>query len=224
MIQQHLASLSHDMKTPLNAIALYNDRLRKMKPDDPDRQACHEVIADQINRLVQIAHNVLERNPSSAGHDEVDIMTLLRDMVSIYRRLHPDYTFVLYAKTNLPPILGDGPALGRVLTNLLDNSIAYSQPTQIILAAEIQSDGLQLRIRDRGYGISPQYLPHIFKPHFRGNSTVPGSGMGLAIAQDIIDAHGGRIEVASTVGVGTVIRIILPQSIFLKDNDLYDCP
>ena len=224
MTQQSLSSLSHDMKTPLNAIALYNDRLRTMEPDDPDRQACHEVIANQIDRLVHLTRIVLEHRAPSAGYDEVDLTALLEDMVLIYRELHPAYTFTLHTETDLPVIWGNGPALGRVLTNLLDNSIAYSQPTQIILAAELQSDGIQLRVRDRGFGIAPACLPHIFKPHFRGESTIQGSGMGLAIAQDIICAHGGKIEVASTVGVGTVIRITLPQSIFLIPNDLQDRP
>ena len=218
MTQLRLASLSHDMKTPLNAIALYNDRLRMMKPDDPERHACHAVIADQIDRLVQIARSVLENHAASERYGEVDIVALLRDTASIYQELHPGYTFRLHAKTELPSIWGDGPALGRVLTNLLDNAVNYSQPTQIVIAAELQSSGMQLRVRDRGYGIPSKYLPHIFKPHFRGDSTVPGNGMGLSIAQEIVHAHGGRIEVASTVGVGTVIRIILPQNIFLDSK------
>lgn len=218
MTQLSLATLSHDMKTPLSAIALYNDRLRTMRLDDPERHACHMIIADQIDRLVQIARSVLEHDVNSAGYDAVDIVTLLKDTAAIYQKLHPRYTFQLHAKTELPPILGDGPALGRVLTNLLDNAINYSQPTQIVVAAELQSGGLQLRVRDRGYGIPPEYLPHIFKPRFRGNSTVPGNGMGLAIAQEIVHAHGGRIEVASTVGVGTVIRIFLPDNIFLDSQ------
>ncbi len=218
MTQLRLASLSHDMKTPLNAIALYNDRLRTMKPDDPERHTCHAVIADQIDRLVQIARSVLEHHTESQRYGEVDIVALLEDTACIYQELYPGYTFQLHVKTELPSIWGDGPALGRLLTNLIDNSVNYSQPTQIVIAAELQSDGLQLRVRDRGAGIPPKDLPHIFKPHFRGDSTVPGNGMGLAIAQEIVYAHGGRIEVASTVGVGTVIRIIFPQNIFLDSE------
>jgi len=210
-----LARLSHDMKTPLSAISLYNDRLRNMKPNDPDRDACHEVISDQINRLVHITRSVLEQSRQSVGDDHVDIAVLLQDMVSIYENLHPDYSFVLLLPSDLPLIMGDAPALGRVLTNLLDNAVAYSHPTEIVIAAALQSDGIQLRIRDRGCGISARTLPHIFKPRFRGSSTVPGNGMGLAIVQDIIHAHGGRVEVASTAGVGTVIRIILPHSILV---------
>jgi len=210
-----LARLSHDMKTPLNAISLYNDRLRKMKPNDPDRHACHEVISDQIDRLVCITRSILEENRSVAGRDHIDIAVLLQDMVSIYENLHPEYSFVLLLPSDLPLIVGDGSAFGRVLTNLLDNAIAYSQPSQIVIAAALQSDGIQLRIRDRGYGIPVKILPHIFKPRFRGSSSVPGNGMGLTIVQDIIHAHDGRVEVASTTGVGTVIRIILPQSILV---------
>ena len=222
MIQTHFASLSHDMKTPLSAIALYNDRLRSMELDDPERHACHEIIADQIDRLVHITRSVLEDHRPAVINDSVDLTALLLDTVSIYEKLHPEYTFVLLASDELPLIKGDGPALGRVLTNLLDNAIAYSQPTQIVIAAELQSEGLQLRVRDRGCGIPIQMLPHVFKPHFRGNSTVPGSGMGLAIVQDIIHAHGGRIEIASTAGVGTVIRIILPKNLFINSNhELY---
>lgn len=218
MTQLRLASLSHDMKTPLSAIALYNDRLRTMRLNDPERHACHAVIADQIDRLVQITRSVLEQDANSIRYDEVDIVALAKDTAAIYQKLHPGYTFQLYVETELPLILGDGPALGRVLTNLLDNAVNYSRPTQIVIAAELQSGGLQLRVRDRGSGIAPEDLPHIFKPRFRGSSAVPGSGMGLAIAQEIVHAHGGRIEVASTVGVGTVLRIILPENIFLDSQ------
>lgn len=214
MTQAYLTSLSHDMKTPLTAIALYNDLLRRMEPNDPERQTCHEIIADQISRLVHITNTVLGGN--SSGGNIVNLVSLLKDTVSIYKKLHPDYVFRLYSRADLPAIWGDGPALGRVMTNLLDNAIAYSQPTQIVIAAELQSDGIQIRVRDRGYGIAEKHLPHIFRPHFRGNSTVPGNGMGLAIVQDIVDSHGGRIEVASTVSVGTVIRITFPQHLFLE--------
>ena len=204
------------MKTPLTAIALYNDLLRRMEPNDPERQTCHEIIADQISRLVQITNTVLGER--STGGNIVNLASLLKDTVAIYRKLYPDYVFRLYSKADLPAIWGDGPALGRVMTNLLDNAIAYSQPTQIVIAAELKSNGIQIRIRDRGYGIAQEDLPHIFRPHFRGNPTVPGNGMGLAIVQDIIDSHGGRIEVASTLSVGTVIRIILPQHLFLEST------
>ena len=210
-----LASLSHDMKTPLSAIALYNDRLRDMRPDDPERDACHTVITEQVDRLVQMMRSVLENFKLSVQNEEVDIGAMLRDTTDIYRRLHPDYTFVPLARKEFPPVWGDGPALGRVLTNLLDNAIAYSQPTKIVIAADLQSDGMQLRVRDRGTGIAPEHLPNIFKPRFRASDTVSGSGMGLTIAQEIVHAHGGRIEVASTVGVGTVMRVILPQKTFI---------
>ncbi len=210
-----LASLSHDMKTPLSAIALYNDRLRDMRPDDPERDACHTVITEQVDRLVQMMRCVLKNFRSSVQYQEVDIGAMLRDTADIYRQLHPNYTFVLHARKELPLVWGDGPALGRVLTNLLDNAIAYSQPTEIVIAADLQSDGIQFRVRDRGTGIAPEYLPSIFKPRFRASDTVSGSGMGLAIAQEIVHAHGGRIEVASTVGVGTVMRVILPQKTFI---------
>ncbi|MCY4158967.1 MAG: HAMP domain-containing sensor histidine kinase [Bacteroidetes bacterium] len=216
MTHLHINSLSHDIKTPLNAIALYNDLLRTMEFDDPERQICHEVIADQINHLVHITRSILEQNTRPEGHDQIDLISLLQDTASIYQKLHPEYTFLVNIDNLIPPVWGDGPALGRVLTNLLDNSIAYSQPTLIVIAAELQSGGIQIRIRDRGDGIQPNQLPYIFKPQFRGNLTVPGNGMGLAIAQEIVHAHGGYIEVASTVGVGTVIRIILPQSIFVE--------
>ena len=218
MTHLRLASLSHDMKTPLSAIALYNERLRKMQPNDPERHACHAVIEDQIHRLLRITRSVLEDDAGLSAHQEVDLITLVQDTAAIYQKLYPSYRFHVHMQPDLPPIRGDGPALGRVLTNLLDNSIAYSQPTQIVIAACLQSDGVQLRVRDRGYGIPQKYLPHIFKPHFRGSASIPGSGMGLAIVQEIIQAHGGTIEVASAVSVGTVIRIILPPNIILETS------
>ena len=99
MNQTCLTSLSHDMKTPLTAIALYNDLLRRMEPNDPERQTCHEIIADQISRLVQITNTVLGER--STGGNIVNLASLLKDTVAIYRKLYPDYPIIFIRSPTL---------------------------------------------------------------------------------------------------------------------------
>ena len=211
MIEQlQWATLSHDMKTPLSAIALYNSLLSEMSPDDPERPQFHAVIAGQVRRLARMTSDILfDLNPMYQ-FEAMDTGPLLEDTVELYRRLHPRYDFTLTAEPDLPQIEGDSAALERVLTNLLDNSIKYSRPHAIRLEALVHRNHMRILITDQGTGIAPHNQKRLFDPLYQVDSTRKGNGLGLYITRQIIQAHQGALHIDSVPGHGTTVCIDLP--------------
>ena len=218
-----VATLSHDMKTPLTAIEIYNSLLSDMDPDDPDRAQFHEIIADQVRRLARMADTVLTFSdvgvPDAGLRLETILLpSLLKDTVQLYRRLHADrgYDFVLEMSGPLPPVRADQHALGRVFNNLLDNAVKYSDPHAVRILAYAERRHAQpqvaLEFKDRGHGIAEGRHARLFEPYDRADYNGPagGTGLGLSIAREIVDAHGGRIDVRSARGEGTTFRVLLP--------------
>ncbi len=210
--QLQLATLSHDMETPLSAIALYNSLLSEMAPDDPERKAYHDIIADQVDRLSRMASQVL----SVAAAPECQalcVRTLFQETTTVYACLHPDYTFVQHVPVTLPPIAADRDAVYRVLTNLLDNAIKFSMPHTITLSATLHDmHQVCLCVTDCGPGIALPHQMHLFEPHYRVNTMQAGHGLGLFIAQRIAYEQGGHLALESSLGVGTTVQLFLPCS------------
>jgi len=122
---------------------------------------------------------------------------------------------------NLPPIRGDGAALKRALQNLISNAIKYdgeSRWAHISAQPVTGEHGNEVRIavEDRGLGISSLDIAHIFEPFYRGHEAIAaqieGSGVGLSLVKQIVEAHGGRVTVKSTPGTGSVFTIHLPSA------------
>ena len=117
---------------------------------------------------------------------------------------------------SLPPLIADGDRLAQVFTNLTDNALKFTpHGGTVTLNAFVDMDKMQISITDTGAGIPEEDIPHIFQrfyqadPARKGGET-HGAGLGLAIAHEIIAAHGGRISVRSRVGAGTTMEVILP--------------
>src|SRR5262249_14845708 len=115
---------------------------------------------------------------------------------------------------DLPPVRGDRALLQHAIENLIDNAVKHGESGRQ-LSIKLWSDGsrVHMRVADRGPGIRPDDLPHIFKKFYRGSSaTHPGSGLGLAIIQRIVHEHGGTIDIATAPGEGTAAHLSLPIS------------
>jgi two-component system phosphate regulon sensor histidine kinase PhoR len=117
----------------------------------------------------------------------------------------------------LPLLDADRDKIKQVLLNLLSNAIKYNRPNgTVMLRAEVSEEKeIALYIQDTGLGIPDESLPHLFQKFYRvreHESRVAGTGLGLSICKQIINGHGGRIEVKSKIGVGTVFSVFLPYS------------
>jgi signal transduction histidine kinase len=123
----------------------------------------------------------------------------------------------------LPASIGDGDRLAQVFTNLVDNALKFTPVGgQVTLAALDAGNGLDISIMDTGTGIPKEALPHLFERFYQVDPVRPGgeaasgrrgAGLGLAIAQEIVQAHSGRISVRSEVGHGTVFVVHLPLAV-----------
>ena len=221
---QAAAALSHDMKTPLGAIELYNSLLREMAHDDPERAAFHEMITNQVRRLAQMADSVGSQTEKDAPQarlhvQRLSLRRLLADTLELYRQMYGDrgYAFLLDAPDTLRPVVADRDALSRVLANLLDNAVKYSRPhtisVRIYEARRPLAPFTILEITDQGRGIAHRHRKRLFDPYYRVDAEKDdgGRGLGLSIARDIVQAHGGHMEVDSTPGSGSTFRVLLPM-------------
>jgi two-component system, OmpR family, heavy metal sensor histidine kinase CusS len=111
-------------------------------------------------------------------------------------------------------VLGDSDDLIRLFVNLLDNAIKFTEHGGISVKASLQNNMINIVIKDTGMGIDAEHLPHIFNRFYRTDisRTTRGSGLGLCIAKDIVQHHGGKIEAASTPHLGSVFTILFPKA------------
>jgi signal transduction histidine kinase len=141
------------------------------------------------------------------------LLSLARSAVTSAQRQYPDRAFHLSSQGD-SWLLGDADRLGQVLGNLLDNAARHSPPGEPITVSVVGTEErVTLVVSDRGTGIPPQHLPHLFDRFYRaGGTDNDGLGLGLAIVKHLCEAHGGTISVASTVGEGSCFTVSLPSS------------
>lgn len=142
-----------------------------------------------------------------------DLNALIERVCQIARVQIRDRARIVFAGAALPPVRCQPAALSQALLNMLLNAAeAMDRPGEIRVSTELASGGdwVRIRIADEGRGIPPEVLPRIFDPFFTTKDVNQGTGLGLTVAQDVVREHGGRIQVDSTVGRGTVFTVELP--------------
>lgn len=144
---------------------------------------------------------------------KMDLLAELGEAVLMYtEKARREDIQIIYNEPEMLPILyGDKNRLRQVFINVIDNAIKYSDPGDTVkIDAFVQGDGIVITVADTGCGISPEDLPKIKTKFFKANQTRRGSGIGLAVANEIIQMHKGSIEIESTLNVGTTVLIRLP--------------
>ena len=220
-----VANVSHELKTPLTSIQGFSQAMLDGTADDPQtiRQAA-EIIHAEAARMYRMVLDLLDLARMDAGIARFAVQPLdLRPVLeNVLEKMQPQsaaagVTLSLSAET-LPVISGDGDRLAQVFTNLVDNAIKHTPPGGAVrIAAYADADALVVEVQDNGTGIPETALPHIFERFYRADSARQGgdrqgAGLGLAIAHDIVQAHGGKIEVRSAAGQGSTFIVRLPFS------------
>ncbi len=147
--------------------------------------------------------------------EKMDILAELEEAVLIYEeKAKKEDILVRYTGPGmLPVIFGDRARLRQVFINVIDNAIKYSDPGgEIRISAAVRGDSILIQVSDDGIGIAPEDLPRVKMRFYKGNYSRRGSGIGLAVADEIIAQHGGSLTLTSTVGVGTTVHILIPVS------------
>ena len=216
------AVIAHDLRQPLNAIALNAQLIARKKKDTADVGRPVEQIASSARRLNRMINDLLDLSRLEARQlklirQPVDLTSLVHVSVERIAAEAPDRRFDVHLPTDLPVIQIDADRIVQVLDNLLSNAIKYgAAETPIEIEVRLRDLDLLVSVVNQGAGIAPEDLPHLFQRFHRvgkdQQSHIKGVGLGLYIVQQLIEAHGGRVQAESTPGGKTTFRFTLPRS------------
>jgi signal transduction histidine kinase len=218
--RQMTADIAHDLRTPLTVVNAYIDGLRDgvFKPTPERFEAMHAEMA-HLQRLVDDLRTLSLADAGELPMQRVPVAypALLDRLAAAYAPQAQARGIALQVSTEpgLPDTFADPERMIQVLGNLVSNALRYTPPGgQITLSARPRGGAIALAVQDTGAGIAPEALPHVFDRFYRGdparNQEGDESGLGLAIAKSITEAHGGKIEVESELGQGTTFTVSLP--------------
>lgn len=215
MKNEFISSVSHELRTPLTAIKGWAET---MCEDPSTVQRGIHIIVNETERLSEMVEELLDFSRMQSGKfslqcQTMDVLAELGDAVLIYgEKARKENIRIIYHEPEMLPFVnGDRNRIRQVFINIIDNAIKYSNPgCTITISAEAVGDMIQVSITDNGVGISAQDLPRVKSKFFKANHTRRGSGIGLAVADEIITNHGGRLDITSELNVGTSVVITLP--------------
>lgn len=216
-----VAQVAHDLRNPLNALSLTAASVRPdlpLPPEDRLRQrfALVERQAAAIARMLQDLQDVaaIEAGRLDMHRRTCDLRDLVRDAGDLHEHTSAHHRIV----TDLPEeavwVDADPLRLSQVMVNLVSNAVKYSPAGgEVRIALSAAGGEARIAVIDSGVGVAPEEIPRIFEPFRRGEGvrdSLPGAGLGLSASRRIVAAHGGRIEVESTPGRGSVFTVVLP--------------
>jgi len=222
-IGEFLSHISHELKSPLNTIRSYSEMLMDGSIDDPEtRKEFFNVINEESCRLAKLIENLLDLSKLDSGSLALQRARLRPDALlgELVRAAEPQARardIVLDAKlaANLPTVFADKDLVAVAISNLLSNAIKYTPAGgRVSVRARGEADALVIEVEDTGIGIPAAEQAHIFEKFYRGASAEvrkqAGTGLGLALAQQIVGLHGGQLTLVSQPGRGTTFRLQFP--------------
>ncbi len=219
MKNEFISSVSHELRTPLTAIKGWGETLCDDELcDKKTRQKGLSVIINETERLSSIVEDLLDFSKIQSGrfsikNEKMDILAELEEAILAFsQRAQREGIEISYNEPqNLSPIMGDRNRIKQVFANILDNAIKYSGKGGKILVNAYEEYGMiYVTVEDFGCGISPEDLPKIKKKFYKANHSRRGSGIGLAVVDEIVSNLGGSFEIKSQLGFGTTVTLAFP--------------
>jgi two-component system, OmpR family, phosphate regulon sensor histidine kinase PhoR len=220
-----VANASHELRTPLASITGYVETLAEggTDIDEATEKRFLGIIQREAQRMISLVEDLMtlshvEAEKFDRPTESIDLGQLAARVVGEVSSLQGKERVSLAGPPVRGQVLGDSRQLEQVLRNLIDNALKYGGPDQPVEVAVGHTDAgvLSLTVTDRGPGIAPEHLPHLTRRFYRtdpGRSRASGgTGLGLAIVKHIVERHGGQLEIASTLGEGTTVQVILPEA------------
>jgi PAS domain S-box-containing protein len=222
MKDEFVSVVSHELRTPLTAIRGSLQLLladAAAIPDDDNRQLLG-VALKSCERLVRIINDILDLSKIEAGQlalvrKPVSVHDLVQQSIESVQQIadQAGVRIVPEIPPGLPAVVADADRMTQALVNLLSNAVKFAPAGSPVTVAAREEDGVvALSVRDRGPGIAPQDLPRLFRKFHQldGSPRSKGTGLGLAITKAIVEEHGGRASVESTLGQGTTFTVAIP--------------
>ncbi len=214
-----ISSVSHELRTPLTAIKGWAETMEMSGTMDPvTMEKGMKIIVSETERLSGIVEELLDFSRMQNGRmvlmmDKIDLLAELDEAVYMFKdRAASEKKNLLYEEPEIvSPVLGDRNRLRQVFINIIDNALKYTNEQGTVLIKVTEEDGkISIVVTDNGDGISETDLPRVKDKFYKANQTRRGSGIGLAIADEIVKLHSGVLEIASEEGIGTVVTISIP--------------
>ncbi len=218
-----VAAVSHEFRSPLTSMRQLSDLLSKGRVrTDEQRSKAYDVLVRESGRLHRLVEDLLDFGRMEAGaapyqFTEMGAEDLVNEVVTEFgeEAASRGYTVELSNNVNGVLVQADREALGRALWNLLDNAVKYSPDCKTVwVTTNTEAGRLAVRIRDEGAGIARSEQAEVFKKFVRGSATkaaaIKGTGLGLAMVDHIVRAHGGEVRLESEPGKGSTFTVLLP--------------
>lgn len=218
-----LSDLGHELRTPLATLLTHLEVLRLPQVSEESRRRSIGLMSQEIKRMTRLVHNLLELEHLEMGQGieqcAIEITALAQDVIAqvLDQAKDKGVCLDLQVATPLPLVIGDADRLRQVFLNLLDNAIKYSRMgdnVKFTLSSDSSSRMVVCEIRDTGPGIAAEHLPKITRRFYRvASEQISGSGLGLALVDEILKHHGSNLAIASQcegADTGTCVRFALP--------------
>ncbi len=219
--EDFISTLSHELRTPLGFIKGYTTTLLRTDAnwDDQTKQEFLTIIDQETDRLQDLLSNLLDSAKLQSGQILMDFQVvrldaLIKDVVLRSRLHHPSLVVDSEVEEPIKNIQADPRRLAQILENLINNAVKYAPNSPVKVKICSAPNGVMIDVIDKGPGIPEKYQAKIFERFFRipeSGSSVHGSGLGLFICKQIVQAHNGTIELISRVGEGSTFRIFFPD-------------
>lgn len=231
-VTQFTADASHELRTPISLVRTEAElALRRSRGESEYKEALQHILLE-AERTTSLIEELLALARADAGRETlnlhpVDVREILREVVEGWRRVakisNLQFSDSIEARESL--VLADEAALRRAIDILLDNAFKYTpSPGTVHLSLEQQNDKVVITVRDTGVGIAAEEQSKVFERFYRVDKArsrdLAGAGLGLSIAQWIVQQHGGKIEVESGLGKGSIFRLELPLTTVALQNPL----
>lgn len=219
-----VANASHELRTPLASILGFVETLEDAADDSETRTRFLGVMGNEARRMQRLIDDLIslsriEAEKYRAPDTSVDLPELLDEVNSELAALSPDRAADIVIDSDpVAPVRGDRVQLSQLLHNIVGNALKYGRPGSPVTVSLRGSGGSMVRVSvtDEGEGIAPEHLPRLTERFYRIDSSrsraAGGTGLGLAIVKHIVERHRGRLDIASTVGAGTTVTILLPAA------------
>ena len=219
MKSDFITTVSHELRTPLTAIEGWGETLISMDDTDPElNRKGLQVIVSESNRLSGLVEELLDfsriqKDTFIMKQEPIDLLAELDETALVFSETAKrDGKQFVYDAPEIPAMSkGDADRIKQAFVNIIGNAIKYTEPGGLIeIHANIVENELIIFVKDNGCGISEEDLPRVKEKFFKANDRVHGNGIGLAVSDEIITRHGGTLDIKSTLGEGTIVKITLP--------------